>query len=170
MSGEVMIRPYRPGDLADCRALWEQLTDWHRQIYASPGIGGPEPGLAFDDLLARAGASAVWVAEVDGECVGLTGLLLHDTEGELEPLVVARGWRGGGIGHLLAAAVEAAAREAGLRRLVCRPAARNRDAIRFFNDAGFDVLGQLELIKDFTDEHAERWRGGERLADSDFRV
>jgi hypothetical protein len=43
-SDQVKIRNYRADDLAACRALWVELTEWHRQIYASPQIGGTDPG------------------------------------------------------------------------------------------------------------------------------
>ncbi len=34
------IRLYEPADLADCRSLWAELTQRHRDIYADPTIGG----------------------------------------------------------------------------------------------------------------------------------
>jgi hypothetical protein len=83
------IRPYQPGDLESCRALWVELTEWHRHIYQSPAIGGDEPGLQFDEHLDRVGAEHLWVAEVDGRVVGLAGLIPGDRAAELEPVVVS---------------------------------------------------------------------------------
>jgi hypothetical protein len=51
----VTIRNYLPDDLASCRALWVELTEWQREIYGNPGIGGEHPGLQFDEHLQRVG-------------------------------------------------------------------------------------------------------------------
>ena len=50
-SNQITIRLYKPGDLETCRELWVELTEWHRQIYDSPGIGGADPGKQFDEHL-----------------------------------------------------------------------------------------------------------------------
>src|SRR4029453_18386226 len=60
------VRGYEPGDLEWCRGLWVELTQWHRDIFDSPGIGGDNPGLAFDEHLAKVGAENIWVAEDNG--------------------------------------------------------------------------------------------------------
>jgi hypothetical protein len=84
-----IIRLYRPEDLQPCRVLWVELTEWHRAIYQSLGIGGSDPGHFFDEHLDRVGPAHIWVAEVDGQVVGLAGLILGEEEAELEPLVVS---------------------------------------------------------------------------------
>ena len=165
----ITIRAYEARDLDACRGLWEELTEWHRQIYEAPSIGGPEPGLQFDEHLARVRASNVWVAEADGHVVGMAGLIESETEAELEPLSVSEAYRGRGIGSELARVVIAAARERGFRTLVVHPVARNVDAIRIFRTLGFDVLGQIELMMDLDPEKKRRWMSGERLAGREFR-
>ena len=65
-----------------------ELTQWHRDIYASPEIGGSDPGRQFDEHLERVGPENIWVAELDGAVVGLVGLIPDDVQPELEPLVV----------------------------------------------------------------------------------
>jgi ribosomal protein S18 acetylase RimI-like enzyme len=165
----VRIRLYEEGDLDACRALWVELTEWHRDIYESPEIGGDDPGRHFDEHLERVGAGNIWVAEEDGRIVGMTGLMQGD-HWELEPISVSAGYRRRGVGRELAETVIAAARERGARTLQVRPAARNAEALRFFHELGFDILGQLELQIDFVDRGRELWRPGERLADRDFRV
>src|SRR4026207_1278517 len=82
------IRPFAPHDAETCRRLWEELTEWHRQIFDSPEIGGEDPGRAFDQHLAQIGPESVWVAVFEGQMVGLVGLI-PGTEPELEPIVVA---------------------------------------------------------------------------------
>ncbi len=164
------IRNFRRDDLVSCRELWVQLTEWHRQLYESGDIGGSEPGLQFDALLAQVGEEGVWVAEADGRVVGMVGLIQRGAEAELEPIVVDEAWRRRGVGHKLAEAAVSAAREADVRRLLVRPAARNRRAMRFFHSLGFDILGQLELMMGLAPEDASRWRSGELLADRQFRI
>ncbi len=166
-SGDVAVRGYEPADLEPCRALWVELTQWHRDIYDAPEIGGDDPGAAFDDHLSRVGAENVWVAVDGARVVGFVGMIRSERHAELEPLVVTESYRGHGVGRLLAATVIAAAQASGLRQLIVQPVARNSPAIRFFHDQGFDALGHLELILPLVD--ADRWIPGERIADRDFR-
>ena len=172
-SGEIgcrvaSVRPFESRDTDACRRLWEELTEWHRQIFDSPEIGGDDPGRAFDEHLAQIGPENVWVAEFEGQVVGLVGLI-PGTEPELEPIVVTAQHRHRGVGRLLAAAVITAARERGARTVQVRPVGRNVEAIRFFHEMGFDILFQLELGMDLVDRGREVWVRGERLAERDFR-
>jgi GNAT superfamily N-acetyltransferase len=125
--------------------------------------------LQFDEHLQRVGPEHVWVAELDGGVVGLTGLIPGEGEAELEPLVVADGHRGRGIGRQLAAAVVEASRARGDRMLNVRPVARNTEAVRAFHALGFDVLGHVQLFMDLAPEAGRQWLPGERLADRDVR-
>src|SRR5215212_1978343 len=109
----------------------------------------------FDRYLAEQKPLHVWVAEVDGRVAGFTGALDHDQRWELEPIVVDRPFRAGGVGSALVAALVDAARAAGKRGGIVHPAARNAGALRFFHGHGFDVLGQIELVLDLA--RPERW-------------
>ena len=166
----VEVRNYRPADLAACRSLWVELTEWHRQIYGSPEIGGADPGRKFDEHLERVGAQRIWVATIDGEVVGMVGVIQTEDEIELEPIVVSEQWRGRGIGRQLAERIVAEARAAGMGQLLARPVARNAAGIRFVHDLGFDALGQLELVLDFRPAPDQVWRPGATIADRDLRV
>ena len=83
-SPSIRIRPYTSPDLDQCRKLWFELTQHHRNIYNDSSIGGDDPGLHFDEHLGRVGPENLWVAECDGEVVGLVGLIVEDQEAEVE--------------------------------------------------------------------------------------
>lgn len=166
---EVVVRRYLAKDLDACRALWVELTDVHRIIYESPEIGGSQPGLQFDEHLARVGPENLWVAEIDDRVVGLTGLILGDGEAELEPLIITHARRGRGIGTRLAETVVVAAREAGFGTLSVRPVARNAAAVQFFHARGFRVMGHVELFMDLR-PGPDIWRKGDSLADRSFLI
>lgn len=153
------IRSYEDGDYAACRDLWRELTERHRLIYDDPGIGGDDPGAGFDDYLALPDRVASWVAVEGGEVIALTGLLLKDGSGEVEPAVVTEAQRSKGIGRVLLQHVVADARERGLPLLSVRPVARNVEAIALFHDVGFAVLGHLDMFMDLRAD-AGQWKPG----------
>jgi GNAT superfamily N-acetyltransferase len=166
----IAIRTYARADYDACRALWVELTEWHRNIYDSPHIGGDDPGADLDRHLEKHGSGRLWVAEEDGSVVGLAGLIdMEDGGGELEPLIVATSHRGHGIGRRLTEQVIAAARAEGLPNLTVRPVARNSEAIRAYHQLGFDILGYIDMFMDFV-EGDRPWTDGEELAGRRFRV
>lgn len=167
-----MIRSYDDEDLQTCRELWVYLTEHHRELYNSPGIGGDNPGLQFDDHLARVGAEHIWLAEAEGTVVGMAGLIPENPDGsaELEPIVVLPEARGRGVGQELVEHVLRVAREKGSREVVVRAVGRNAESMRFYHEMGFDTLGYVEFIHDFRPIAEQPWRLGERIADRRFRV
>lgn len=146
----VSIRPYQPVDLETCRELWRELTQRHRDIYDDQTIGGDDPGPAFDEHLGRKDLVGVWLAERDGEVLGLCGLLVEGDGGEVEPIVVRAAERSKGIGRQLVERAIAEARERGVRFLSVKPVARNIEAIAFFYEAGFGMLGHLDLFMELS--------------------
>ena len=165
----VAVRDYTPADHAACRRLWAELTEHHRRIYEDTAIGGDDPGSGFDDYLAMPERVASWVAESEGQVVGLTGLLDRGTSGEVEPVVVTDLFRSRGIGRLLIERVAAKAATCGYEYLAIRPVARNVDAIRRFYDAGFQTLGgHVDLTMDLGPRR-HRWLDGVHLHDREFR-
>ncbi len=168
----ITIRPYQPIDLQACRALWTELTETHRQLYADPTIGGSEPGLYFDRHLATVGAERLWVAERSGQLLGLVGLMLEGQEATIEPLVVTASERGRGVGSLLARRAVAEAGRLGARFLNVRPAARNKEAIAFFFHTGFCALGRVELFMDLqanAEDATGYWEPGPELFGLSFK-
>jgi GNAT superfamily N-acetyltransferase len=161
---DVIVRGYASQDLVACRVLWVELTQQHRDIYDDPTIGGDDPGAYFDATYLNMDAlRGPWVAERGGHVVGLTGLFVHGTRGEIEPVVVANSHRLQGIGTALLAHVVAEARVYGIQLLTVRPVARNSEAIAFFVREGFMALGQIDLTRDLSGTHEERWKPGVML-------
>ncbi len=146
-----VIRKYRGNDREQCRALWRELTEWHREIYQDPTIGGEHPEDYFDKHLAAVGPDQLWVAVHDSKVVGLVGLIFKGEEAEIEPLMVSEAYRRKGIGTKLIETVVSEARKKGLRFLDVKPVARNIKAIKFLYKRGFKNLGHIDLFIDFSD-------------------
>ena len=68
--------------------------------------------------------------------------------GEVEPVVVAEGMRGRGIGRALLGKVVEEARQRGLRRLTVSPPVRDVHALRSLHTAGFDKVATVTLAYD----------------------
>ena len=58
----------------------------------------------------------------------------------------------------------------GLRDLNVRVVGRNSEAIRFYREMGFDIIGYIELFLDTTPDAEQMWRDGETIAGRRFRV
>ena len=162
---EIVIRKYLPTDLESCRSLWRELTEWHRQIYQDPSIGGAYPEEYFDKHLADVGADRLWVAVLESQMAGLVGLMVKEEEAEIEPLIVSRPYRHKGVGRSLIEVVVSEARRLGVKFLSVRPVARNVEAITFLHKQGFKNIGHIELFIDFTDQ---RWKEGLKLFNIQF--
>ncbi len=162
------VRDYEPSDLDRCRSLWAEMTQRHRDIYDDPSIGGDNPGLEFDKHLSRVGPERIWVATSGEEIVGLVSLIQEDEQAEVEPIVVSSQHRGRGIGQeLLNHAIEQAKR----LRVLClsvKPVARNEEAISFFYDAGFRILGHIQLFMWLGPSSPGQWRQGPELFGKPF--
>ena len=164
----VIVRGYGEGDYRVCRALWAELTEYHRRIYGDSSIGGDDPGAGFDDYLVMSERMGSWVAESDGRVVGLTGLLDRGRSGEVEPVVVAEAARGQGIGRRLICRVVEEAVAHGYEYLAIRPVARNVAAVRRFYAAGFRTLGgHVDLTMDLAARRHD-WLQGASLHGLDF--
>jgi ribosomal protein S18 acetylase RimI-like enzyme len=163
------IRPYQPSDLETCRALWRELTQRHRDIYGDPTIGGTDPGPHFDRHLAHPQLAGLWVAERNADIVGFCGLLVDGEEGEVEPIVVSSTFRSMGIGRELLDHVVEESKGRGLRFLSVRPVARNLEAISFFFDAGFRLLGRIELFMESPEPTQREWKTSITIHGNKFR-
>ena len=165
---ELIVRDYAEGDYRAGRALWAELTEYHRSIYGDPSIGGDDPGAGFDGYLATPQRIGSWVSESRGRVVGLTGLLDQGMSAEVEPVVVTEAARGQGIGRRLIGRVIEEARARGHEYLAIRPVARNVAAVRRFHAAGFRTLGgHIDLTMDLAPRRHE-WLSGASLHGLDF--
>lgn len=163
----VDIRPYEHSDLDACRALYAQLVEHHRDIYDDSSIGGDDPGAGFDDYLALPERVCTWVAVDTRHIVGLTGLLWHEGESTVEPVIVDRDRRRTGIGRrLLETAIEESRRR-GASDVNIKPVARNASAIQAFHEIGFRTLGHLQLFMSL-DRSDDYWRDGIDLHERRF--
>jgi GNAT superfamily N-acetyltransferase len=165
LESSLVIRNFEPRDLQDCRALWRELTDWHREIYEDTTIGGDQPEQFFDKHLATIGPKQVWVAVRDLRVVGFVGLILKEDNAEVEPLIVSNRYRGKGIGRCLLEKAVTEARARGVKTLNIRPVARNIKTIQFLNRQGFTKIGFIELFMDFSQRS---WKPGPEIFRCNF--
>ena len=163
----LVIRNYESKDLQECRALWKQLTEWHREIYDDPTIGGEHPEHYFDRHLEAVGAGQLWVAEQDSRVIGLAGLIVKGDEAELEPLVLAKPHRGKGVGSRLIERVIAEARARRIRLLTVKPVARNAKTIQLLHKHGFTNIGVIELFMDLSNR---TWKTGPQMFECEFSI
>jgi len=166
---EIGIRPFDTADRPACRRLWRELTEHHREIYHDPSIGGGDPGDAFDQHVANAALRGLWIADIREEVVGMVGLLVSGDEAEIEPLIVARKWRGRGVGSELLRHALAEARQTDAAFLNVQPVARNTEAVRLFAGAGFNLVGRVELFTVLKEAPTRKWKDGVRIAGMNFK-
>jgi GNAT superfamily N-acetyltransferase len=140
----VTIRPYRPADHNDCRRLWAELTRHRYGLYGEP-TRDSDAGAGFEEYLTQLNLSGMWVAEGGRGVVGFVGLMLDGRAGEVDPVVVAEGMRGKGIGRALLGKVVEEARRRGLRRLTVSPSMRDLAALHSLHAAGFDTVASVTL-------------------------
>jgi len=160
MTMSLDIRRYREADKKECRSLWRELTEWHREIYQDPTIGGEHPEDYFDKHLAKVGSDRLWVAVHNSSVVGLVGLIVEGNEAEIEPLIISKTFRNKGLGKQLIKTVVSEARKMRVRLLCIKPVARNINTIRFLYQQGFKNLGEIELFISFY-EYA--WKSGPEI-------
>jgi len=162
------VRNYEPADLGACRSLWAEMTQRHRDIYSDPTIGGDNPGLEFDKHLSRVGPERVWVAALEEEIVGLVSLIQDGEQAEVEPIVVSAEHRGAGIGQELLHHTIEQAKALGVLCLYVKPVARNEEAVSFFYDAGFKILGHIQLFMWLGPSFPGQWKPGPKLLGKAF--
>ena len=164
----ITIREYQDRDLEDCKLLWRELTQRHRDIYSDQSIGGDDPGVYFERYLKKTNLAGLWVAEA-GSVIGMAGLLIDEYEAEIEPIVIRSEFRSRGVGTLLIEKLKIEAKERGVEFLSIRPVARNVEAIQCFHRAGFSLLGHIDMFLDLTEENSQEWKDGVTIHGHAFR-
>jgi len=154
----LIIRRYKDSDNVSCQNLWAELTEYHKEIYADPSIGGENPGQIFNTHIEKYGEEDIWVAEVGREIVGLVGLIVKGNEAEVEPIVISKSYRKQGIGGQLLKFIINHARERGTKYLSIRPVARNKEAMKIFYKLGFKIIGHIELFMDLEKKEERKKR------------
>jgi GNAT superfamily N-acetyltransferase len=144
------------------------MTERHRVIYEDPTIGGEDPGLEFDSHLSRVGPERVWVAVSDENILGLVALIVEGEQAEVEPIVVSSDRRSRGVGGQLLERVIDEAKKLGISCLSVKPVARNLEAISFFYEAGFRILGHIQLFMWLGPSFPGQWKPGPRLFGKPF--
>lgn len=166
----LIIRKYKDSDNDLCQKLWAELTEYHQEIYADPSIGGENPGQIFNTHIEKYGEEDIWVAEVNGEIVGLVGLIIKGNVAEIEPIIISKSYRKQGIGGKLLKFIINHARERGTKYLSIRPVARNEEAMKIFYQLGFKTIGHIELFMNLEKkEESKKWKTGIDIHDLPFQ-
>jgi len=165
MTQTINLRRYQESDLEQCRSLWRELVEWHRKIYSDSSIGGDTPELFFDKHLVKVGADGVWVAAREDSVVGLIGLEIENEEGTIEPVIVSKNYRGQGVGKRLVEKAVDEARKRGVKHLNVMPVVRNKRAIHFLHEMGFNNLGHVQLFMDLS---GKKWKSSLKLYEEEF--
>lgn len=139
----VVTQVISPQDLACVRELFQQYAESVRNSYSLPGFDEELAGLPGDY---GPPTGRLFVAQCGRLAVGCAALR-KTGEGvcEMRRLYVRPGFRGQGVGHLLADAVLGAAREIGYERMRLDTVASMEDAVSLYHTLGFrDVPGTSE--------------------------
>jgi len=116
------IRPLTPTDRPLVTPLL--VREWGSIQVAALSLGG----------VVDASTLPGWLAETDGEIVGLLTYLVQD---EIADLVTINAFTGGGVGSALLTAMIEECRARGLRRIRLTTTNDNTRALRFYQRAGF---------------------------------
>ena len=141
------IRRYQPRDAAAVRRLNDEVL---RDAGTDPAdIPHPDDIEDVQSAYIDTGGEFL-VAELDNDVVGMGGLRVDGTEGELFRMRVAIDRQGEGIGTALLDALESAARERGVERLSAWTAKRQSAAVGFYPNHGYEQVETATRDPDYT--------------------
>jgi ribosomal protein S18 acetylase RimI-like enzyme len=128
------IRSFRPEDLGACRVLY-------REGLLGGQLAENDTGLDIDDIdlaYMRPSGNHFWVAEVDGEIVGMIGVQHHDEGvGEIRRLRVSQRHRRRGIGKALIETAVKFCQERGYLKVTLDTFMEREPAIKLFEKFRF---------------------------------
>ena len=123
-----------PFDSSDARALIARLDAELGALYPPEQRFGPN----FNAAQIEGGRGTFVVARDSGRAVGCGAIrVLDPTTAEVKRMFSEPAWRGRGVGHAVLEALESAARELGVRRLVLETGVHQHAAIGLYQHAGF---------------------------------
>lgn len=140
------VREAGPEDLAELVRLQLQLQEHHRRLEPQ------NPRYLVDDAEWRSliehglqdVGSRFLVAVAEGAARGFVKLSFVEkpwgTSCEMDTLVVAESWRGGGVGESLVEAAERLARDAGARGIRANVLTRNEEGRSFYERLGYEQI------------------------------
>jgi ElaA protein len=127
LAPDLAVRP--PRDAAE----WQAALALRHDVFCT------EQGVSeADEVDGRDGEALQVVAVRDGRVIGTCRMLVENGVGKLGRMAVERDARRGGIGVRLLQAAEAAAADAGARRVIL---AAQVDAQRFYSAHGYHTVG-----------------------------
>ncbi|HXY91221.1 MAG TPA: GNAT family N-acetyltransferase [Acidimicrobiia bacterium] len=173
--GSAHLRPVRPEDAVQLRALYESLSEESRYLrFFSPassalaGVIGPRPEIDEQHF--------ALVAEIGDRIVGVADYYRKLADVAEVAFTVRDDQHGRGLGTLLLDHLADVARDRGIGVFVAQVLSKNEPMRNVFRDAGFEAtwsrveLGVVEVMLDLTrtehwaDAHAEREHVAEALS------
>lgn len=158
----LIIRPFRPDDQDRVSAIY---VDWNRHI------AGPDNAAAFEEYIRRTmdeeilripdyyqetPGSGFWVADLDGEVVGMAGIeRLNDDDAEVRRMYVDADYRRRGIGVRLLSHLEDFCLEEGYRRVLLSTSEQQEAALALYRLQGYELIRE-----EIAEEQTNRTVGG----------
>lgn len=145
LPAEVLLRPMRTEDVEAAERLSALAFGAARGVHGDEALRTPARAAAWcvrTAVLVQQDGPGCWVADHDGEVVGLATSWRRETLWGLATYAVRADWQGRGIGHALLEAAATHARGALRGMITSTPDPR---AVRAYRRAGFDVHPQMTL-------------------------
>lgn len=145
-----MIRPGRDDDAAAfIRLIGDAWAEYPGIVF---DVDAELPELHALASWFRDAGGAIWIAERDGQALGMVGTrpLGADDAFEIGRMYVARAARGSGLAHELLATAEAHARHAGAERIVLWTDTRFEAAHAFYEKRGYVRQGAIRILDDLS--------------------
>ena len=137
-----VIRPLVPSDLPAVEDLHARASDESLRLrFFSAGRGQAR---VYVDHLRESASTTALVAELGGVIVGIVTAERVSDDTEEAAFLVDDTVAGRGLGSLLLEHLAASARSREVRHLTAEVLMENRQMLRVFTDAGFDVVRRVE--------------------------
>jgi len=153
------LRELSVDDVEKCVTLYAQMVEHHRAIYQDDNIpyGDEEKKKMKEKLLRSDGDFVKMVAEKGERIVGLLTLEFKGRTCEIDEILVDKSLRGKGIGRAFAEYTRKTAEERKSSEIQVSFAARNLEALKFYNNMGLNCLGMIQLFMPLTQQGKEQW-------------